>query len=174
MNSTIRLLIVLAMACLVGPALAQQPPQPGPELDHLKHLEGTWDATVKSMGGESKGTMVYKMDVGGLWLVGDFEGNFGPQKFVGKSLDSYDANKKKYVSVWVDSMSTSPMLSEGTLDKEKKAMIMTGEGPGMDGKTTKYKMVTELKDDDNMVFTLSSAQEGNEQAMMTITYKRRK
>jgi hypothetical protein len=168
--------VCVAAGLLTQAAPAQPPvPKPGPEHAHLKKLEGTWEATVHFMGGESKGTMTYKMDLGGLWLLADYQGEFGGQKFQGKGLDSYDAGKKKYVSVWVDSMSTTPMLSEGTFDKSGKVLTMIGEGPGMDGKMTKYKSVSEMKDDDTMVFTMSApGQDGKDQTMMTITYKRKK
>src|SRR5262249_52730841 len=121
-----------------GAARAQQPAKPGPEHEHLKQLEGIWEANVNFGGQESKGTMTYKMNLGGMWLIGNFEGETFGQKFQGKGMDSYDANSKKYVSVWIDSMSARPMISEGTLDPEKKIMTMTGEGPGPEGKTTKY------------------------------------
>lgn len=173
---TVRLLTALCVAGLATAAARAQEmqmPKPGPEFEPLKKLVGTWDCDVKSMGQESKGTMVYKMDLGGLWLVGKFEGGFGGMKFEGRSLDSYDARKGKYVSVWVDSMGTTPLVSEGTYDKEKKTMTMTGEGPGMDGKMQKMKMVTEAKDDDTLVFNMYMG--GSEdQPMMTINYKRRK
>ena len=45
------------------------------------------------------------------------------------------------------------MVMEGTYDKEKKTMTMAGEGPGMDGKPTKYKSVSEMPDDDTINFT---------------------
>jgi hypothetical protein len=34
--------------------LAQEPAKPGPEHDMLKKWEGTWDATMKMAGAESK------------------------------------------------------------------------------------------------------------------------
>jgi Protein of unknown function (DUF1579) len=161
---------------LVSTAWAQPaPPKPGPEHEHLKQLEGTWDATVQFGGQESKGTMTYKMDLGGLWLVSNFEGGFGGEKFQGRGLDTYDAGKKKYVGVWADSMSTTPMIMEGAYDKDTKTLTMTGEGPGQDGKPAKYKSVVEIKDEDNMLFTMSTVdKEGKDQVMMTITYKRKK
>jgi hypothetical protein len=124
---------------------------------------------------ESKGTMVWKMDLGGLWLVSDFQGDFGGMKFSGKGMDGYDPIKKKYVSVWVDSMSTSPMLSEGTYDKDGKTLTMTGEGPGADGKPAKYKMTTEYKDKDTIFWTMyGPGPDGKEGMQFTISYKRRK
>lgn len=162
--------------CLVPVvALAQEPPKPGPEHEKLKELAGTWDAIMKMGDSESNGTMVWKMDLGGLWLTSEFQGEFGGEKFSGKGFDSFDPIKKKYVGVWVDSMSTSPMVSEGTYDKEGKVLTMTGEGPGMDGKPTKHKMTTERKDKNTMVFTVfGPGPDGKEGPMFSITYKRRK
>ena len=171
------LLVTGAALLLYLPAALAQPPapKPGPEHDFLKKMVGTWDATVKFSGGESKATATYKMDLGGLWLVTDFLGEFGGQRFQGKGLDGYDPIKKKYVSVWVDSKAASPMVSEGTLDKQGKVLTMIGEGPGMDGPKTKYKSVLENKDDNTMVMTMSTAGKDDKgQVMMTITYKRKK
>jgi hypothetical protein len=172
---TLRWLGAVALAAVVAvpSARAQAPefPKPGPEHEVLKKLEGTWDATMKGMGGESKGTMTYKMDVGGLWLTSNFEGDFGGQKFHGKGFDSYDAGKKKYVGVWIDNMITTPMLMEGTYDKEKKAMTLTGEGPSPAG-PTKFKSVTHFKDDDNILFEMFMGD--SKEPGFTITYKRKK
>lgn len=169
--------VVCALIGFLAPAASAQPPssKPAPELQRLKQLQGTWDATVKMGQGESKGTMVYKMDVGGLWLVSNFKADLGGQPFQGRGLDGYDPIKKKYVGVWVDSMSPTMMLFEGNFDKTGKVFTQSGEGPGMDGKMTKYKSVTEMKGPDSMVFTMSTPdQNGKEQTMLTITYTRKK
>ena len=151
-----------------------QPPLPKPGAEHaiLKKMEGAWDATMKFGGMESKGTMTYKMDLGGLWLVSSFDGEFGGMKFQGKGLDSYDAGKKKYVGVWVDSMVTAPMLFEGDYDKAKKTLTMVGDGPGLDGKPAKWKSVTEMPDENSINFGMYLG-DGKE-PMFTITYKRKK
>src|SRR5436309_566145 len=106
---------VLLAACVVAvlaaaARAADEPPKPAPEFDKLKALEGTWDAAIKMGPNESKGSVTYKVDVGGMWVCGDFSADLGGQKFQGKGLDSYDANKKKYVSVWVDSMAPTPLI----------------------------------------------------------------
>jgi hypothetical protein len=173
----IRLAIALCAAGLMFvPAVrAQEPPKPGPEHALLKQLEGNWEATISFGGMESKGTMTYKMELGGLWLVSNFKGDFGGMQFRGKGLDGYDPAKKKYIGVWVDSMSTTPMISEGTFDKDGKVLTMVGDGPGPDGKPTKHKMVSEMRDKDTMVMTMSSPDsDGKDQVMMTINYKRKK
>ena len=172
------LCFILAVLAILAPAsslgFAQAPPKPGPEFDILKGMEGTWEATIKVGGQDSKGTMTYKMGMGGLWLMSKFEGEFMGQKFEGHGMDSYDANKKKYVSVWVDSMSTSPLVMEGTFDPAEKKISLEGMGPGMDGKPAKSSMVTELKGKDEMFSSMSGpGPDGKQAVMMTITYKRK-
>jgi len=167
------LLCAFSLALFAAPAArAQEMPKPGPEHEVLKKLEGTWEATMKAEGMESKGTMVYKMEMGGLWLTSAFDGNFAGMKFSGRGLDTYDSTKKKYVGVWADSMSTSPMHMEGTYDKEKKTMTLVGDGPGPDGKPANWKSVTITTGDDTMVFHMYLG-DGKE-PMFTINYKRKK
>lgn len=161
----------VALLILVSSAFAQELPKPGTQHDHLNRLVGTWDAETES----GKGTMTYTTGLGGLWLIGDFDGEFGGMAFQGKSLDTYDSATKKYRSVWVDSFTTSPRIMEGDLDKDAKVMTMTGEGRGPDDKTAKFKSITEFKDADTMNFRLFMADEkGNEQPMVNITYRRKK
>lgn len=171
---TLRLFAAAALAVgLAAPtARAQEPPKPGPEHEMLKKLEGTWEATMKGMGMESKGTMTYKMEVGGLWLTSNFEGDFGGMKFQGKGFDTYDAGKKKFIGVWVDSMMTVPLIMEGTYDADKKAMTLIGEGPGPDGKPTKMRTVSHFQDADTMHFEMFMGD--SKEPGFTISYKRKK
>jgi Protein of unknown function (DUF1579) len=164
--------VALAAAVAAPSARAQEPPKPGREHAELKKLEGVWDTTMKMAGQETKGTATYKMDLGGLWLVSHFEGSFGGMKFSGRGYDSYDAGKKKYVGVWFDSMTTTPMVMEGTLDPATKTMTMVGEGPGMDRKIVKHKTVSKMVDDDTMQFGMYVG-DAKEPAF-TILYKRKK
>jgi hypothetical protein len=164
------LLTALVLLLLLPSSQAQEPPKPGKEHEHLKQLVGTWDAETEF----GNGTMTYKMGLGGLWLIGDFEGEFGGMKFQGKGLDTYDSATKKYRSVWADSFSTGPRLMEGTWDKDNKVMTMTGEGPAQEGKTARFKSITELKDADTLNFSLFILdKDGKELPMVKITYKRK-
>lgn len=163
----------VALTVLVVPAAqAQEGPKPGPEHELLKKHVGTWDLTMKFGGMESKGTVTYKMDLGGLWLTSHLESELAGTKFQGHGMDTYDPAKKKYVGVWIDSMSTSPMVMEGTFDAAKKTLTMVGDGPGMDGKPTKYKAVSEWKDENTLDFSMTIG--GGDQPAFTIVYKRRK
>jgi hypothetical protein len=170
---TVRCLSIIAIAALAAPAVrAQDFPKPGPEHEILKKLVGDWDLTMKLSGTESKGKVQYKMVLGGMWLESSLESEIFGTKFYGKGLDSYDAKKKKFVSTWFDSMSTSPMVMEGTYDKEKKTLTLEGEGPGMDGKLTKQKSISVMPDDDTINFSMYMG-DAKEPAF-TIVYKRKK
>jgi len=171
--NTVRFFSIVALAALTSSTVgAQDFPKPGPEHEMLKKMAGNWDFTMKMMGAESKGKVVYKMELGGMWLVSSLEGEIFGTKFYGKGLDSYDANKKKYVSAWFDSMSASPMIMEGTLDKEKKTLTLAGEGPGSDGKPTKYKSISVMPDDDTIEFSMYMGE--TKDPSFTISYKRKK
>jgi hypothetical protein len=166
------MLTAITMMVLAVPVLAQPGAKPGPEHDVIKRLEGNWTILMKAGGMEYKGTMAYKMELGGLWLVGSMESDFGEGKFTGKSLDTYDAAKKKYLTVWVDSMSTTPIFMEGTYDAKTKTLTMTGEAPDMEGKLAKWKSVTEYPDNDTVNFTMYLADA--KEPMFSIVYKRKK
>jgi len=173
--TTVRCFCAVALTVLLAaPAVrAQEGAKPGPEHETLKKIVGTWDTTMKMMGmPESKGVATYKMDLGGLWLASTFEGDMGGTKFSGRGFDSYDAGKKKYVGVWFDSMTTSPMVMEGTYDKASKTMTMTGDAPGMDGKMAKHKIVTVMPDDNTMNFAMYVGDV--KEPAFTIVYKRKK
>jgi hypothetical protein len=172
-SSMLRFAAVLVSILCVQVARAQVP-QPAPEMEHLKKMVGTWDATIEMEGQQSKGTSVWKMDLGGMWLASEFKGEFGGMEFQGKGFDTYDAAKKKFVSVWMDSMSSTPMTMEGTMDKDGKKYTMTGEGPGPDGNPAKYKSVSEFKDADTILFTMYMVADDKDNPMIKITYKRKK
>ena len=164
---------VLALASLaVASVQAQEFPKPGPEHEVLKQLVGTWDTTMKFGGGEAKGVVTAKMDLGGMWMVSSLESELFGQKYFGKGMDSYDATKKKYIGIWVDSMSASPMVMEGDYDKAKKTLTLAGQGPGMDGKPTKYKSTSEFTDENTMNFTMYMGDQ--KEPAFSIVYKRRK
>jgi hypothetical protein len=150
----------LAVVLAVPSTRAQEPPKPGPEHEYLKKMEGNWDLTMKFGDMEDKGTVTYKMELGGLG------------KFYGKGLDTYDPATKKFVSYFFNSMGTRPVAMEGTYDKEKKVLTLAGEAPGPDGTPMKYKSTSEMPDDNTIKFTMwmGDAKDPG----FTITYKRKK
>lgn len=150
--------------------------QPGKEHAKLKELEGKWTFVLTTPdGSESKGTSEYKVECGGFWLTSDFNTDFGGMKFQGKGLDSYDPIKKKYVSVWVDSLTTYPMTFEGDYDASGKVLTMNCDGRGPTGKPAKWRSVSTFISADEHKFEMYLTPEGGkEMQMMTVVYKRTK
>lgn len=187
------LLGVVAVAAALGVvarAEAQEgggPPTPKPTAEHkiVTADEGTWDATIKSyMNGPdappsvSKGTEVNTVMAGGLWLLSKFQGDFGGIPFEGHGQFGYDTVKKAYVGTWIDSMTPTLSILEGSYDPKTRTMTFVGEGvdPMSKSKFTQ-KMVTVTNEDGTRAFTLyiKAKETGDKEAkMLEISYKKRK
>jgi hypothetical protein len=175
--------LLAACVCLAVAAQAQAQaqemppmPKPGPEHELFKSEAGMWDATIEmtTPGGPmtSKGMETNTVGCGGLCLISDFKGEMMPgTMFEGHGVSAYDANKKKYVGTWTDSMSVGIALTESIWDPATKTMTGWIEGfDAMAGKTTKTKAVSEHKDANTRVFTMY----GPDGAVgMKITYTRK-
>jgi hypothetical protein len=158
-----------------GLSFGQDLPKPGPEHERLKQLEGDWKAVMEMAGQKSEGKATYKSICGGMWVSSDIQGDFAGIKLQGHGLDGYDTNKKKFVSVWVDSMGGAPLLMEGDVDPKSKLLVLTGEAAGLDGKPQKVKSTVTTGDKDHFKFTMYMVLPDNsEQPMMTIDYTRQK
>ncbi|HZZ81715.1 MAG TPA: DUF1579 family protein [Gemmataceae bacterium] len=172
-----RRIIVIAVLTLVAASdLIAQPSivKPGPEHEFLKQGVGVWDATVKANGGEIKGELHCKMAAGDLWMLEQFKMEIAGMPFEGYGATSYEPSKKKYVNVWIDSMVPSPMLSEGTYDKEKKTLTLNGTMTGPGGKSMKATVTITYQNANSKVLALkTTGADGKETPMVEISYKRR-
>jgi hypothetical protein len=174
MRHTLTVIITLALLASARLPAQQFDVKPGPEHALLKEGEGIWDATAKSLGKESKGELHCKMALNGLWLLEEYKAGTGDQAFEGRGATSYDPAKKKFVNVWIDSMVPSPMLSEGTYDKDKKSLTLLGTMPTPDGKSMKSSVTIVYKDANTKVLSLKATiPDGKEVELVEITYKRR-
>lgn len=175
-NLVLHTLVVLISAGLSTTATAQPGlVKPAPEHGLLKNGEGNWDAIIRIGTQESKATSTSTVTCGGMWSLTEFRGEIEGAPFEGRGLDGYDVDKMKFVGIWVDSMSTSPLIFEGTYDEKSKTMTMFGEGKGPDGKPAKYKNTTRFSDKDHQKFEMYLVgSDGKENLMMSIEYSRRK
>lgn len=154
-------------------------PMPGPEHKELAKLAGTFDAKVKMMdpkGGdsiESKGTMKRAMILGGRYLKEDFTGEAFGKKFQGMALIAFDTNKKKFVTNWIDSMSTGFMSAEGTWDEASKTLTCHGEGD-VGGMKFKTKDILKVVSPDEQHMEMYKSFEGKEMKVMEIVFTRAK
>ena len=105
---------------------------PGPTHKALEAAVGSWDVKTKmwmapgAPPAESAGTSENKMILGGRFLEQRYEGTMMGQPFSGIGVTGYDNYKKKVVATWIDSMSTSVMVMQGTADKTGKVITCFG------------------------------------------------
>jgi len=136
----VRGILVLTAALMVTmPALAQEQQQhdqqammemmeklgtPGEMHKKLEPFIGKFDVEAKFWMGpgvepmSTKGVSTYEWILGGRYVAQHYEGDFMGQTFTGMGLYGYDNYNKEYVSTWIDSMSTTLMLTKGTADGE--------------------------------------------------------
>jgi hypothetical protein len=147
-------LLVTTLGLAQDPANSQgqaPPPALTPSAEHkiLTDEVGTWDATIKlwlpgsETPVESKAVETVSLMPGGFWTLSRFEGEVMGQKFTGHGQNGYDPNKKKYVGTWIDSMTPSLMVLEGTYDPKTRELTMLAEGFDLTiGEVTRTKMVS--------------------------------
>jgi Protein of unknown function (DUF1579) len=99
----------------------------------LEQFVGEWKCDVKcwmAPGAEPEktaGSAKNEMIMGGRYLKCEFSGNMMGQPFTGGNLLGYDNAKGKFFSLWIDSMSTGYMASEGTCDASGKVFTYISE-----------------------------------------------
>jgi len=181
-----KLTIALALpAALAAVALAVQdkggmPPaaQPSPEHKVLMERVGTWDAEVQMWMGpgepmKSKGVETNRA-LGQFHVLSTFEGTVMGGPFEGHGITSWDPNKKKFISIWVDTMEPTPAVTEGTHDAKAHTLTFTGDVV-MSGQHSKMRQVATMKDADHATFEMfATGPDGKEAKSMQIDYTRRK
>ena len=98
--------------------------------------------------------------------------------FEGHGQFGYDPARKKYVGTWIDSMSPTLSVLEGSYDAKTKTLTYTCDGVcPKDGSKLKQRMVTTTKADGTRVFAVfmtGEATGGKEVKAMETVYTRRK
>lgn len=153
---------------------------PGPEHEWLAQMAGTWSLEVKSwMDPKAPPTVsTAKSDVrtimGGRYVQERLEGTVMGERFAGLGFTGYDNTRKRYVSVWMDNMSTRILESEGTYDEKTRTMTMTGSHVDpVTGKLKRMRSTCHRETTDLIVMTYyDTAPDGTEFKSMEITYTR--
>ncbi len=123
---------------------------------------------------QSTGTSEVKWILDGRYVEDVTEGEAMGQPFHGKGLVGYDNLKKKYVSTWIDTMSTGVMTGEGAYDAAKKTWTYTTSIPDvMAGEYTKGRSIERFVDNDHWVMqSFTPDPNGDEFLSMEIHYTR--
>jgi hypothetical protein len=159
-------------------ASAKALPKVAKEIELLHKDIGEWDATVLAAAAPGQQptaeSAVERVSAAclGRWLWSDFKGQFMGAPFEGHALMGYDTNQKKYVSIWIDSMSAAAAQTLGTFDAAKKAYTFNGSSVDPTGKPMTINEVVTWKDDNTRVLKMEFKCD-DQVSNMEITYKRK-
>ncbi len=158
-------------------------PQPTAEHARLKESAGTWsvdctffmDPSGEPM--QNTATEVVEM-VGDFWTVSRFTCDFMGMPFEGRATLGYDPASGKWISSWIDSMSTFLFKFDGGYDAEGKVLTMTGKGPFPGSGSpdlTDFRTTEEQVDPDTRKFEMFiTMPDGTENKMMSYVYSRQR
>lgn len=155
-----------------------QAAMPGPNHELLKSFAGKWTVSNKMWEGEgepqlSTGTAEVVALLDGRFYRESYKSEFMGMPFEGIGHTGYDNIGKKFISTWMDNMSTGVMSSEGTFDAATKTFAFSGEFSDPMGKKIKNRMTTKLVSNDEHVMTMFHTEPGGtEKKVMEIVYKR--
>lgn len=156
--------------------------EPGEFHKNLEPLVGRWDYSIRwrmspeQPWEESKGTAEYSWIFDGRYLVQKAKGEMADgEAFRGRGILGYDKLKKQYTSVWIDSMTTSTMVTVGQCDPSGKIITMKGETVDpMTHKTMTERSVTRIINNDKHVYEMHRpGPDGKEFMSLEVTYTRK-
>lgn len=156
-------------------APTQQPQQPDPAqmeqqwmkyaqpTAHHKKLDvfiGEWDQVVKMWwypGAEPQittSTATYEWIMDGRFVQGHYNGEFQGETFKGMDLLGYDNFRERYISLWVDNMTTAFMTAHGKFNAAGTELQMRGTHDDVmtAEKDKPFKSVTRIVDEDTVVY----------------------
>jgi len=151
---------------------------PGAEHERLQKMVGNWNVSVKAWHGPgepevSTGKSVFTSILNGRYIEEHFIGSGADGPFEGKGLHGYDNGKKMHVATWADTMSTKIMIFEGKYDSSGKKLTMYADISTPDGRTMKFRSVSEHVSDDEVKFEMyRTGPDGEEMKGLELIYKR--
>ena len=123
---------------------------------------------------EWMGSSEQKMLLGGRFLQQEFAGEMMGSPYNGIGFTGYDNHTQKYVSTWMDSMSTGIMVFEGTAGADGRTITQTARFEDPVRGPVQWRSVTKMVDDKTMLFEMYiTGKSGKEEKMMEITYTRK-
>ncbi|MGZ8186756.1 MAG: DUF1579 domain-containing protein [Methylobacter sp.] len=123
---------------------------------------------------ESTGSAEMKMLLDGRFLQQEFTGNMMGKPYSGVGISAYDNLRKRYVSTWMDTMSTGIFIMEGTGSADGKTITLTGKHAEPGGGQMTHRAIWKIIDNNNQTFDMYGAHHGGkEMKMMEITYTRK-
>jgi hypothetical protein len=153
--------------------------RPGAPHKLLAGLEGSWTTrTTAWMGGadrppvETTGTCEQKMILGGRYLEQTYAGEMMGESFTGINLVGFDNQRQKFVSTWIDTMSTGIYYFEGEASADGKSITQEGNYNDPDKGPTIWRSVTRFVDANTLEYTMymiTGGKEPEKMSVMTVT-----
>lgn len=171
-----RLLVLLA-----GLAWAADPAAPGAYHARLAGFAGSWNLHLRfwqepgTTPQESDGTAELRLVLGGRFLEQRQEGRLLGRPTSGIGYLGFDNAKGRYVSLWLDDLSTAALRTEGPPDGSGKAIRTRGMmNDAVTGKPLRIEEVVTLVDADRFTYEAWTGPPGGTLSrVMDITYTRR-
>ena len=154
---------------------------PGEPHARLVKKAGDWNVAVKiwhspdmEVPEESTATSRIKAIMGGRYILEKVKGEAMGMPFEGLGISGYDNLTKKFIGVWVDTMSTGIIHSEGTPAQYGDIINFEGTHPDpLRGRYDKTRSVERTISDDKFIFTsYKTSDDGREFKGMELTYTR--
>ena len=152
---------------------------PGEPHKHLQQMAGnyktiaTWmipGVSQTAAPGETtdEGTARFYPILGGRFVVQEFKSKYSGVPMEGFGVMGYDNAQRKFIGVWMDTMGTGMLRTEGTLDEKTGVVTETGTMQTPAG-AMKFKMTTKPTEK-GFIFTLAQDLGETEQPMGRIEY----
>ena len=154
---------------------------PGAPHKLLASMAGSWITKTRAWMEPDKppmediGTCEQKMLLDGRYLQQEYTGEMMESPFTGINLIGYDNHTKKYVSIWIDSMSTGIYYFEGTASPDGKTITQKSNYDDPVRGPTVWRSVTRIVDDNTLWYEMYlTSKEGKEEKMMEMTVTRKR
>ena len=153
---------------------------PGAHHKVLERMAGSWETHSKCWmepgepPGESTGSVEHTMILGGRFMKQEVSGDGMMGPYNGFGTLGYDNHARKYVSTWMDNMSTGMMHLEGTGGGDGNVVAVEGSYDDLVMGPTNYRIVYTVLDDSHLTFEMFRSIGGrNEMKMMEMTFTRK-
>jgi hypothetical protein len=169
--------LLLSLSC--GILVAQDMRKPLKEHEWLDQLVGEWESEAEITAEPGKPPTTTKgsestRGLGGFWTLSEHKGDIMGMPFTGILTLGYSPEKKKYVGTWVDSVTSHLWSYTGSVDAAGRSLTLETEGPGHDGKPTKFREVITVRGRDHKSFSSSAEKDGQWVTFLKVEYTRKK
>lgn len=153
---------------------------PGEPHQLLATLTGRWTTQTKEWMDpqkppvESAGSAEVKMLLGGRFLQQEITGSMHGKPHTGIWTIGYDNLLKRYISTWIDTMSTQIFIMDGTASADGKTITLNGQHAEVGGGHMTHRAIWKIVDSNTQEFIMYGTYHGGkEMKMMEVLYTRK-